>query len=149
MMVGQGLRLAAWGIAFGLAGAVGDHARDRQPALQRHPHRPGQLRRVVALMLGVAAVAAYLPARRATRSIRWWRCAPSESRRERRPDLNQACDAARHLGRAPFPVCDDRLVAAVADHPCTATSPQQHAFGSAGVPFRDDLVPRTDMTEFH
>jgi putative ABC transport system permease protein len=67
LMIGQGLRLAALGIAIGLAGAVAVTRLIRSLLYDVTPTDPLSFAAVVALMLAVAATAAYLPARRATR----------------------------------------------------------------------------------
>ena len=79
MMIGQGLRLAAWGIGLRRRRRVRHHARHRQPALQRHPHRSGELRRRDGADAGRGRRGGLPagPARHAW-SIRWWRSARSE-----------------------------------------------------------------------
>ena len=67
MMIRQGLRLAAVGIAIGVAGAFGVTRLIGTLLYDVTPTDPLSFAAVVALMLGVAAVAAYLPARRATK----------------------------------------------------------------------------------
>ena len=67
MMVGQGLRLAAVGVAFGLAGAVAVTRVIGGLLYNVTATDPGSFAAVVALMLAMAAMAAYLPARRATK----------------------------------------------------------------------------------
>jgi ABC-type antimicrobial peptide transport system permease subunit len=67
MMIRQGLRLAAVGIAFGVAGAFGVTRLIGTLLYDVTPTDPLSFAAVVALMLSVAAVAAYLPARRATK----------------------------------------------------------------------------------
>ena len=66
MMIGQGLRLAGIGIAIGIAGAAGVTRLIRSLLYDVTPTDPLSFAAVVALMLAVAATAAYLPARRAT-----------------------------------------------------------------------------------
>jgi putative ABC transport system permease protein len=67
MMIRQGLRLAAVGIGIGLAGAVGVTRLIGTLLYNVTPTDPLSFAAVVTLMLGVAAGAAYLPARRATK----------------------------------------------------------------------------------
>ena len=67
MMIGQGLRLAAVGIVIGVAGAFGVTRLIGSLLYDVTPTDPLSFAAVVVLMLGVAATAAYLPARRATR----------------------------------------------------------------------------------
>jgi len=67
MMMRQGLALAAWGIALGVAGAFGITRIVGSLLYNVTPTDPVSFGAVVALMLLVAAIAAYLPARRATR----------------------------------------------------------------------------------
>jgi predicted permease len=67
MMVRQGLRLAAAGVALGVAGAFGVTRVIRGLLYDVTPTDPGSFLAVGAVMLGVAALAAYVPARRATK----------------------------------------------------------------------------------
>ena len=67
MMIGQGLRLAAIGVAIGVAGAFGVTRLIGSLLYDVTPTDPLSFAAVVTLMLGVAAAAAYLPARRATK----------------------------------------------------------------------------------
>ncbi|MFN7978529.1 MAG: ABC transporter permease [Vicinamibacterales bacterium] len=67
MMIGQGVRLAAWGIAFGVVGAAVATRLISSLLYNVTASDPASFVAVVSLMLGVAAAAAYLPARRATR----------------------------------------------------------------------------------
>ncbi len=67
MMIGQGLRLAGWGIALGLVGALGITRLIASLLYNVTATDPVSFGAVAALMLVVAATAAYLPARRATR----------------------------------------------------------------------------------
>jgi ABC-type antimicrobial peptide transport system permease subunit len=66
MMLGQGLALAAWGTVLGVLGAFGITRVIGSLLYNVTPTDPVSFGAVVALMLVVAAVAAYLPARRAT-----------------------------------------------------------------------------------
>ena len=66
MMIWQGLRLAAWGTAFGAVGALGITRVIGSLLYNVTPTDPVSFGGVMALMLAVAAAAAYLPARRAT-----------------------------------------------------------------------------------
>jgi putative ABC transport system permease protein len=66
MMIRQGLTLAAWGTVLGVAGAVGITRIIGSLLYNVTPTDPVSFGGVVALMLTVAAAAAYLPARRAT-----------------------------------------------------------------------------------
>ena len=66
MMIWQGLRLAAWGTAFGAVGALGITRVIGSLLYNVTPNDPVSFGGVMALMLAVAAAAAYLPARRAT-----------------------------------------------------------------------------------
>jgi ABC-type antimicrobial peptide transport system permease subunit len=66
MMIWQGLRLAAWGTAFGAVGALGITRVIGSLLYNVTPTDPVSFGGVMVLMLGVAAAAAYLPARRAT-----------------------------------------------------------------------------------
>ena len=66
MMIRQGLGLAGWGIAFGVAGAFGITRVIGSLLYNVTATDPLSFAGVVVLMLGVAAAAAYLPARRAT-----------------------------------------------------------------------------------
>ena len=66
MMLGQGLALAAWGIALGVLGAFGITRIIASLLYNVTPTDPVSFGGVAVLMLLVAGVAAYLPARRAT-----------------------------------------------------------------------------------
>ena len=67
MMIAQGLRLAGAGAVLGAAAAFGVTRLIGSLLYNVGPTDPLSFTGVVALMLGVAAVAAYIPARRATR----------------------------------------------------------------------------------
>ena len=67
MMIGQGLRLAGWGIAIGLVGALGITRLIASLLYNVTATDPVSFGVVATLMLVVAATAAYLPARRATK----------------------------------------------------------------------------------
>ena len=67
MMIGQGLRLAGWGIALGLVGALGITRLIASLLYNVTATDPVSFGAVATLMLVVAATAAYLPARRATK----------------------------------------------------------------------------------
>lgn len=66
MMIRQGLTLAAWGIACGVVGAAGITRVIGSLLYNVTPTDPVSFGAVAAVMLAVAAAAAYLPARRAT-----------------------------------------------------------------------------------
>jgi putative ABC transport system permease protein len=66
MMMRQGVVLAAWGILFGVLGALGITRVIGSLLYQVTPTDPISFSAVVALILMVATLAAYLPARRAT-----------------------------------------------------------------------------------
>lgn len=67
LVVGQGIRLAAFGVVIGLIGALGAGRVVRALLVDVSPADPGVLTLVVLLLFGVAAAASYLPARRAVR----------------------------------------------------------------------------------
>lgn len=67
MMIGQGVRLAAWGIGLGVVGAAGVTRLVSSLLYNVTATDPVSFASVVVLMIGVAAAAAYLPARRATK----------------------------------------------------------------------------------
>jgi predicted permease len=67
MVLGQGLRVTALGIAIGLAGAAGMSKVMASLVFRVSPLQPGVLAGATGFMLAVAMVAAYLPARRATK----------------------------------------------------------------------------------
>lgn len=67
MMIWQGVSLAAWGTAFGVLGALGITRIIGSLLYDVTSTDPVSFGVVTALMLAVAAAAAYLPARRATR----------------------------------------------------------------------------------
>ena len=67
MVLRKGLTLAGWGIAAGIAGALPLGSLLRTLALRNDGARSGNVRAVAALLFGTAALACYLPARRATR----------------------------------------------------------------------------------
>jgi ABC-type antimicrobial peptide transport system permease subunit len=67
MVLRQGLRLAAVGIALGLAGALGITRVIGTLLYNVTPTDPLSFGLVAALLTGIAALASYLPARRATR----------------------------------------------------------------------------------
>jgi predicted permease len=66
MMIRQGMALAAWGIGLGALGAVAVTRIIGSLLYNVTPTDPVSFGGVIALMLAVAAAAAYLPARRAT-----------------------------------------------------------------------------------
>jgi ABC-type antimicrobial peptide transport system permease subunit len=66
MMIRQGMVLAAWGTALGAVGAVAITRIIGSLLYNVTPTDPVSFGGVMALMLAVAAAAAYLPARRAT-----------------------------------------------------------------------------------
>jgi predicted permease len=67
LMLGEGLLLAAAGLAVGLAGAVASGRLLEGLLYGVGPHDTATLAAVAALLAGVAAMASYLPARRATK----------------------------------------------------------------------------------
>jgi predicted permease len=67
LVLGEGLRLAALGAAIGLAGATAATRLVSGLLFDVHPLDPLSLLGAVVLLLGVAALASYLPARRAAR----------------------------------------------------------------------------------
>ena len=67
MMIRQGLRLAGWGVAIGVLGAFGVTRVIGSLLYNVTATDPVSFVAVAALMLGVSAAAAYLPARRATK----------------------------------------------------------------------------------
>jgi ABC-type antimicrobial peptide transport system permease subunit len=66
LVLGQGIRLAAGGVALGLVGAAGGLRVMRSMLYAVSPLDPLTLGGVVLLICVVAVLAAYLPARRAT-----------------------------------------------------------------------------------
>jgi ABC-type antimicrobial peptide transport system permease subunit len=66
MMIGHGLRLAAIGVGLGVAGALGVTRLIGSLLYDVTPTDPLSFVAVAAPMLGVAAIAAYVPAQRAT-----------------------------------------------------------------------------------
>ena len=83
LVLGRGLSCAAIGIALGLAGAAAG-TRYLQAMLYGITPLDGRTFAMVAVAFAaVAALASYLPARRATASTRWWHCASSN-----RPNLH-------------------------------------------------------------
>jgi len=66
VILSEGLRLALVGIALGLAGAVVAGRLTRSLVVDVNPSDPRMLALVAFVMLTVAAVAAFLPARRAS-----------------------------------------------------------------------------------
>jgi predicted permease len=66
-VLGEGLRLAGVGAAIGLVGAVSATRVLRSLLFEIHPLDPAALVSAALLLVGVAAVASYLPARRAMR----------------------------------------------------------------------------------
>lgn len=66
-MIRQGLRLAGLGVALGAVGAAGVTRLIASLLYDVTPTDPLSFAAVGALMLGVAAAAAYVPAQRATR----------------------------------------------------------------------------------
>ena len=67
LVMGQALRVTAWGVALGVAGALGAGRAIASLLYGVTPHDPVVLGVVIAILAVVAAVASYLPARRATR----------------------------------------------------------------------------------
>ena len=67
MVLGGGMKLAIIGVVVGLARRAGVDEPDRVVALQRRALRSGQLCGDSVLLLAIAALACYVPARRATR----------------------------------------------------------------------------------
>ena len=67
MILGQGARLAGLGIAIGLVAALGVTRVMSSFLYDVHPADPATFAAVCVILLGVAAIACYLPARRATR----------------------------------------------------------------------------------
>ena len=65
MVLGQGLRLALTGAALGLAGALVGARALNAVLYEVSPSDPLTLASVSVLLIGIAAVACYLPARRA------------------------------------------------------------------------------------
>jgi predicted permease len=67
LVLGEGLRLAGLGAAIGLAGAVVATRLLRGLLFDVHPLDPASLLAAVLLLVGVSALASYMPARRAAR----------------------------------------------------------------------------------
>jgi ABC-type antimicrobial peptide transport system permease subunit len=67
MVVGQGLGLTALGLAFGLAGAAVLTRLMKSLLYGVAPTDPITYAGVAVVLVGIAAIASYLPARRATR----------------------------------------------------------------------------------
>ena len=67
MMIGQGVRLAAIGIAIGVAVALAVTRLMQRALFEVQPHDPGIYLGLATLILTVACLACWIPARRATR----------------------------------------------------------------------------------
>ena len=67
LVLGEGVRLAALGAAIGAGGALLAGRLVQQLLYEVHPHDPLSLAAAAALLVAVAALASYLPARRAVR----------------------------------------------------------------------------------
>jgi ABC-type antimicrobial peptide transport system permease subunit len=67
LVLGEGLRLAGLGAAIGLASAVVANRLLRGLLFGVHPLDPVSLLAAVSLLVGVSALASYMPARRAAR----------------------------------------------------------------------------------
>ncbi|MBW3535324.1 MAG: ADOP family duplicated permease [Gemmatimonadetes bacterium] len=67
MVLGEGLVVAAAGVVLGLLGALAASRAVEQLLYEVQPHDPATLAVTASLFLAVAAVASFLPARRATR----------------------------------------------------------------------------------
>jgi predicted permease len=67
LIMGQALRVMIWGVAIGVAGALAASRAIASLLYGVTPHDPLVLSVVVVVLAAVAAVASYLPARRATR----------------------------------------------------------------------------------
>ena len=67
LMMGQALRVTAWGVVLGVAGALAAGRAIASLLYGVKPHDPLVLSVVIVILGAVAAVASYLPARRATR----------------------------------------------------------------------------------
>ena len=68
LVLGEGLRLAGLGAAIGLAGAVVANRLLRGLLFGVHPLDPVSLLAAALLLVGVSALASYVPARRAARA---------------------------------------------------------------------------------
>jgi ABC-type antimicrobial peptide transport system permease subunit len=67
MVMKHGLTLAVAGLLLGLAGAIGVTRLMQTLLFNVHPADPATMVSVAAVIAGVAVVACYVPARRATR----------------------------------------------------------------------------------
>ena len=67
LVMGQALRVTAWGVVLGVAGALGAGRAIASLLYGVTPHDPLVLSLVIVILGAVAAVASYLPARRATK----------------------------------------------------------------------------------
>jgi predicted permease len=67
LVMGQALRVTAWGVVLGVAGALGAGRAIASQLYGVTPHDPLVLAVVIAILGTVAALASYLPAHRATR----------------------------------------------------------------------------------
>ena len=67
LVMGQALRVLVWGVALGVAGALAAGRAIASLLYGVTPHDPLVLSVVIVILGAVAAVASYLPARRATR----------------------------------------------------------------------------------
>ena len=65
--MGQALRVTAWGVALGVVGALAAGRAIASLLYGVTPHDPLVLLLVIVILAAVAAVASYLPARRATK----------------------------------------------------------------------------------
>jgi putative ABC transport system permease protein len=78
MMLTQGAQLAGLGIAIGIAAALGVAQLLKAYLYQVKATDPATFAGVAVLLVGVAMLACWLPARRAMRSIRWSLCDTNE-----------------------------------------------------------------------
>jgi len=67
LVMGQALRITGWGVVLGVAGALAMGRAIASLLYGVTPHDPLVLFLVIVILAAVAAVASYLPARRATR----------------------------------------------------------------------------------
>jgi len=67
LVMGQALRVTAWGVALGVVGALAAGRAIASLLYGVTPHDPLVLLLVIVILAAVAAVASYLPARRATK----------------------------------------------------------------------------------